>query len=210
MEPDFWHQRWARGEIDFHQPQGNPLLVKWFHRLERRPGDRIFVPLCGKTPDIGWLMSQGHPVVGCELSETAVVQLFEELGLKPEVTGVSGHRRYAAAGLDVLVGDFFELSAAQIGPVKAVYDRAALVAMPAGRRARYAAQLIAVADAAPQLLISFCYEQGAMQGPPFSVDGEELTALYGRRYTLQLLESAPVGGGLKGLCPAEEQVWHLC
>ena len=59
MEPDFWHQRWHNNEIGFHESKVNPALVKHLSSIELASGSRVFVPLCGKTLDIGWLLSQG-------------------------------------------------------------------------------------------------------------------------------------------------------
>ena len=53
MDPSFWHQRWAKNEIGFHEPKANPLLVTHFNGLSVPTGGRVFVPLCGKTLDIG-------------------------------------------------------------------------------------------------------------------------------------------------------------
>jgi thiopurine S-methyltransferase len=76
MQADFWHQRWAKGEIGFHESDINPLLIAHFANLGLEPGQRVFVPLCGKTHDISWLLAQGYNVVGAELSETAIKALF--------------------------------------------------------------------------------------------------------------------------------------
>jgi thiopurine S-methyltransferase len=96
-----------------------------------------------------------------------------------------------------------------LGPVEAVYDRAALVALPAEIRQRYAAHLMEITATAPQLLIGYEYDQALQAGPPFSVGREELHRHYGESYRLTLLASADVAGGLKGKCPAKEIVWLL-
>ncbi len=62
---------------------------------------------------------------------------------------------------------------------------------------------------APQLLISFEYDQRAMEGPPFSVSEEEIRQHYGHRYDITVLTSLDVPGGLKGRCPATERVYAL-
>lgn len=79
MEADFWHGKWARNEIGFHRSEANPLLVAHLDSLGLKPSARIFLPLCGKTLDIGWLLSNGFQVIGAELSEAAVVQLLRSL-----------------------------------------------------------------------------------------------------------------------------------
>lgn len=209
MEPDFWYKRWELKEIGFHEPKANPLLVKWFHQLGLDEGQRIFLPLCGKTLDIGWLLSQGVSVVGSELSEIAVRELFDELGLNPTVTQAGEFKRYSANNLDVYVGDFFELSAEILGKFDAIYDRAALVALPKHMRQAYTEKLMQLSNRAPQLVICFEYDQTIMEGPPFSISDEELASYFSSFYQLQSLEKTDVVGGLKGVCPAQEQVWYL-
>jgi len=71
MEAGFWHQRWQSDEIGFHEREGNALLVGHFEDAFGGQGSRVFLPLCGKTRDIGWLMVQGYRVVGAELSRMA-------------------------------------------------------------------------------------------------------------------------------------------
>ncbi len=93
MEASFWHQRWQDQQIAFHEKRGNHLLTQHFKRLtlsadrtsETDEPWRIFLPLCGKTLDIGWLLAQGCRVAGAELSELAIKQLFDELGVTPQV-----------------------------------------------------------------------------------------------------------------------------
>ena len=209
MDPSFWHQRWAKNEIGFHEPQANPLLVTHFKELALLKGRRVFVPLCGKTLDIGWLLSQGYRVAGAELSEVAIAQLFADLGVEPQLSTIGALKRYSGPNLDIFVGNIFDLSGSVLGAVDAVYDRAALVALPEPMRARYTAHLTAITNRAPQLLISYVYDQRVMDGPPFSVPNEEVTRHYERRYDVRPIASSDVPGGLKGKCAAKENVWLL-
>ena len=96
-----------------------------------------------------------------------------------------------------------------MGPVDAIYDRAALVALPETPRTRYAAHLMQITVTAPQLLICYDYDQSALAGPPFSISDDEVRRHYGDRYDLTRLESGPLAGGLKGKYPATENVWLL-
>lgn len=209
MEANFWHEKWAKRQIAFHQGEANPLLLDNFARLALPPGSRVFVPLCGKTRDIAWLLAQGCRVCGAELVETAVVELFDELGVTPAITPERAGRRYHAPGIDIVVGDLFALSADALGAVDAVYDRAALVALPQAMRERYAAHLIALTHAAPQLLVTYVYDQSLASGPPFSVSRDEVHRHYGDHYEVSLIASHDVVGGLKGQCPAHEDVWLM-
>lgn len=209
MHADFWHQRWEKNEIHFHESEANPLLVKHFSALLLAEGSRVFLPLCGKTLDIAWLLTQGCRVAGAELSKIAVEQLFAELGVTPAISQVGALAHYSAEDIDIYLGDIFDLSGAVLGSVDAIYDRAALVALPDTMRGRYAAHLTAITQHAPQLLICFVYDQSQLAGPPFSISNEEVNQHYGNIYDLTLLESAPMASGLKGQTPASENVWLL-
>ena len=209
MKEQFWQDRWENNQIAFHKAEANPLLVRNFHALNAVPGGHAFVPLCGKSQDLRWLAEQGCRVSGAELSEIAVEQFFEELGAKPHITAVGSLRRYEAEGFTIFQGSIFELTPEVLGPVDFVYDRAALVAFPEEMRDRYAPHLVTLTVAAPQLLISYEYDQACMDGPPFSVTEHELERLYRERFVFSLLEREQVAGGLKGKCPAHEAVWHL-
>lgn len=209
MNLSFWHQRWENNEIGFHESQPNPLLVTHFHELFMAKGRRIFVPLCGKTLDISWLLSHGYSVAGAEVSGLAIEQLFMELGMQPEIETVGQVEQWSAKNLDIFVGDIFTVSGKMLGPVDAVYDRAALVAFPGDLRTRYTAHLTEMTDTSPQLLICYDYDQRLMDGPPFSVNDEEVHRHYATRYDLTLLASTEVAGGLKGKGPAKENVWLL-
>ena len=208
MEAAFWHERWSKNQIGFHESAVNPLLVAHSGALGLGPGAHVLVPLCGMSLDIDWLLEQGCRVTGVELSSLAIERLFARLGLQPVVATEGALECWRADGLAVFVGDFFLLPHAAIGQVDAVYDRAALIALPPQMRQRYATHLDRVADGAPQLLVTLQYDQAQVAGPPFCVDEQELRRLYGNR-TRSLLSSQVIAGGLKGRCPATENVWLL-
>jgi thiopurine S-methyltransferase len=204
MEHNFWLDRWQTNQIGFHLSDANPLLVKHFKALALPAGSRIFIPLCGKTLDITWLLSQGYRVVGAELVEMAIVQLFNELGVPPNITTVGELKRYSAHNIDIFVGDIFNITADMLGAVDATYDRAALVALPSEMRVRYTTHLKTITQHAPELLITFEYDQALVQGPPFSVNAAEVKSHYG---DATLLESNDLPNGLKGQYPAKEATW---
>ena len=207
MEPNFWHERWARREIGFHEGEANAALVAHFGALGLAPGARILVPLCGKTRDIAWLLDRCHRVAGVELSPVAIGELFAELNITPTLTEEGPLTHYRAANLDIWVGDLFDLTAERLGEVDAIYDRAALVALPETLRGRYTAHLMALTRTAPQLLMTYEYDQQAHAGPPFSIQEEEVRDRYEGAYHLRLLAREPVEGGLKGKIPAASAAW---
>ncbi|MEM9494187.1 MAG: thiopurine S-methyltransferase, partial [Myxococcota bacterium] len=83
MNTEFWHDCWQQNDIAFHKSEANPLLLKYLDKLALPQGARIFVPLCGKTLDIPWLLAQVYRVAGAELVQTAVEQLFAEMTVEP-------------------------------------------------------------------------------------------------------------------------------
>jgi len=209
MKKDFWIQTWDNNEIGFHEGKPNALLVAHLKELSLVEGSRLFLPLCGKTQDISWLLSQGYRVVGAELSKLAVKQLFIELDLQPEITECGNVSRYGASNIDIFLGDIFEVSSELLGTVDATYDRAALVALPEEMRKQYTSHLLEMTGNAEQLLITFEYDQTVMPGPPFSISSDEVNRHYKDHYDVTLLESISVPGGLKGQCAAIENIWLL-
>ncbi|MDE1162424.1 MAG: thiopurine S-methyltransferase [Acidobacteriaceae bacterium] len=207
MEEQFWKQKWQDNEIFFHEGQPNHLMLRHIGSLALHPGARVFVPLCGKSYDLHWLRQQGYDVVGAELSQIAIDQLFEELNLQPTIEPIGALLRYTAPGMTIFVGSIFALDAATLGPIDAIYDRAAMVALPKPLREQYIAHLDTLAASAPRLLITFTYDQTLQAGPPFSLDEQLIHHDLGTAHKLTLLETADVPGGLKVKCPATESAW---
>ena len=193
MNPDFWHQRWHDGQIGFHQSAPTPLLLKHWPSLGVTAGAKVFVPLAGKSLDMAWFASQGFEVLGVELSKLAVEQFFAEHGLQPQIRDSKYGRHYAAGGIEVINGDAFALDAEAVRDCAAVFDRAALIALPPELRIRYANELYAKLPAGCRgLLISLEYAQAERDGPPFSVTEDEVRALFGDDWTTDLLERRPI------------------
>jgi thiopurine S-methyltransferase len=193
MEPQFWHERWAINQIGFNQSEVNPYLQRFWPELNLKPGERVLVPLCGKTIDMRWLNQQGLHVVGVELSEKAVQDFFSEGGVEPRVE-VRGHFKvYSVEACEIWCGDFFALKAKDIGNCSALYDRAALIALPAEMRWRYVECLNRILPADCRgLLISLDYEQSEIAGPPFSVPEEEVMQLLSREWRVKLIADEDV------------------
>lgn len=209
MKASFWHQKWESNQIGFHESDVNPLLVQHIGQLNLAEGSRIFLPLCGKTLDMAWLLDKGYQVAGAELSELAIQQLFAELEVEPQVSVLGELKRYQAEGLDIFVGDIFNVSPEQFGNVDAIYDRAALVALPPETRKRYTQHVVELTKRAPQLLLCFEYDQSLMSGPPFSIVGKEVHAHYDQYYRVEQLASTLMDGGFKGTIATLDTVWRL-
>lgn len=209
MEQDFWHRRWEKNEIGFHEAQPNELLVKHCVQLGLSDDSRVFLPLCGKTRDIDWLLAQGYQVVGIELNQSAVDQLFERLIISPHKSVIKQDLCcYQSKNLTIFQGDIFKLGRYELGSVDAIYDRAALVALPDELRTQYARHLLTLCPKTPQLLIVFEYDQRQMDGPPFSVSVSDIEKVYQSHYTISQCQTRQVPGGVRQV-PAQEKAWLL-
>ena len=215
MHAEFWQARWARSEIGFHLPEVNPYLQQYWPALGLPEGTRVLVPLCGKSLDLAWLAGLGYHVVGVELAQRAVEDFFDEHKLLPEVSEVGALRLYRAGAVEIYCGDFFALTAQQLDGCSALYDRAALIALPPEMRARYVAHLTQVLPSRCQgLLVSLDYDQTRMDGPPFAVADEEVQRLYMPEWHLQELVCGDVLGDnwrflKRGLERLDERVYQL-
>jgi len=189
MDAEFWHQRWRDGQIGFHQDRVTPLLEKHWDALGLPAGSKVFVPLAGKSLDMDWLAARGHRVLGMELSELAVQQFFTERGVEPTISTSRLGEHYTAGAIELVRGDVFALDAASLADCAAVYDRAALIALPPDMRKRYADEPYArLPTGCRGLLITLDYPQHEKNGPPFSVDEDEVRALFHRDWRIDVLE----------------------
>ncbi|CRM01524.1 MULTISPECIES: thiopurine S-methyltransferase [Pseudomonas] len=188
MEPTFWQERWARNQIGFHLSEVNPYLLQYWPQLDLAEGAKVLVPLCGKSLDLIWLASHGHPVLGIELSELAVEAFFDEQNLTPRITRRGEFKVYQAGSIELWCGDFFALAADAVADCTALYDRAALIALPPLMRARYAEHLSGLLQQGCQgLLVTLDYDQTQKAGPPFAVTDDEVRVLFGSHWTQRKL-----------------------
>lgn len=206
MEHDFWHKRWAEQRIGFHQETVNKLLEKYFSVLDLALGAQVFVPLSGKSTDMLWLREQGCGVLGVELSDTACDAFFNENGQKVEGSAVGDFYVRSFDQVALLCGDFFQLTSRQLNQVTAVYDRAALIALPAEMREAYAKKMMGLLPRGVKILLITLEFEGK-EGPPFSVSSNEVFALFSERFAIeQLVVERPSDGRDAG---RSEVVWLL-
>ena len=190
MDAEFWHNRWQDNLIPFHKANVNHYLERYFERLGLVEGDRVLVPLCGKSVDMVWLRDRGCAVTGVELSAIAVQDFFSEQGITAGEREDGAFQVLEGEGIKLLSGDIFALDGGHMANIAAVYDRAALVALPTEMRARYVDHLLSLlAPQVPMLLLTFEYPAHEIDGPPFSVDEEQVRALYAGRREVTRLES---------------------
>lgn len=213
MHEDFWQARWSHNEIGFHLDEVNPWLRK--HLAVFSSAEKLLVPLCGKSLDLHWLAEQGFAVRGVELAEKAITDFFAEQQLQPQVYQNGAFRVFQAGRIELWCGDFFALTAEQVADCDGLYDRAALIALPAPMRQRYVAHLSQILRPGCEgLLIGLEYPQAQMEGPPFAVGDAEIRALYGADWDVEGLEREDVLARnwrflKRGLGFLEESVYRL-
>ncbi|SFU63128.1 thiopurine S-methyltransferase [Halomonas korlensis] len=200
-----WLDRWREGRIGFHRDRPHPALVRHWPRLGIRPGTKVLVPLCGKSLDMRWLGQHDHPVLGIELAPEAIEQFVGE--------GTSEISRYRQDGFDICrqanvelwCGDFFHFHIQQAAEIGAFYDRAALIALPAPTRQRYAfhlAQLLPPGAAGLLISLTRTLDDG---GPPYTVSSDEVRELFEPNFHVTHLEDGEPEAG-SGF---QESVWAM-
>ena len=181
-DKDFWKTKWISGDIAFHQPRVEPLLVQYFASI---PPGKVLVPLCGKTLDMIWLRDHGWKITGVELVAEACEAFFKENAIDYRIETHGEFSIYRSPSIDLWCGDFFKLPAEVIAACTAVYDRAALIALPAPLRAKYMAHLSAHATpGVTMLMLAVEYPQENFPGPPFSVPWAEIKTGYATRWDI--------------------------
>lgn len=220
MNPEFWQNRWQEKRIGFNQSEVNSLLIKYWSALNLPASSRVFVPLCGKSIDMVWLSAQGYDVVGVELVESAVQAFFAEQNIQPTIyqhaenikikcyQGELGDSETKRT-ITLWVADIFALTSTDIGSIDVVYDKAALIALPADMRTQYSEQVCLLSGTVPQLVITLNYDQSKKDGPPFSVSCEQVQQYYGSRYQITELAREPAAIGSAPDLTVSEQVWLL-
>lgn len=192
-DAEFWLSRWQQRQTGFHRQQVNEHLLQFWPALGVPAGATVFVPLCGKSLDLVWLQQQGHRVVGVELSTLAANAFFSEQGIADNPLAAEPFVLRGNDELRFYVGDFFHLQASHLQPCHALYDRAALVALPASTRKAYVEQLLRLFPAGVKmLLVTLEYDDRIMQGPPFSVTEAEVNELFGGEFDVARLQAQEV------------------
>jgi len=177
MEAKFWLERWEKKEIGFHKAEVNSSLLAVSKEFHFQRGQRVFVPLCGKSVDLVWFSNQGLKVTGVEISPLACAEFFRENAISFTRRQNAHFEVYASPQVEIWCGDFFEFQDSR--EFDLIYDRASNIALPPLMRPRYYQHLKSLIQAQTRLcLITIEYNQQLVEGPPFSVSEEEIRKVY--------------------------------
>jgi len=188
MQARDWLETWEIEQIRFHKAEVHPDLLRHSKRLLGKAKHRVLVPLCGKTLDMPWLVSQGHEVVGIELSPIAAEAVFEENGLAFSMRRRDGLNFYEGPNLTIICGDIFKVRREHVGDPDRVWDRAAMVALSPSVREAYVAKIRELASPGHILLSAFGYDETLKDGPPYAIPQKQIRRIYPEMEVLAVSE----------------------
>ncbi len=211
----YWIERWEESQIGFHLPETHPGLLRWFSDSQVLEQSKVFVPLCGKSLDMIWLLQQGCQVIGVEVSQLAVDAFMQEQTLSPKKMLLPDFSLWRVDKLQIYCGDFFRLSANALSGVSDVYDRAALVALDKPLRQQYIEHLLTIIPENCNIfLITVDYDPSEMSGPPFAVPDTEVHEYFSSDFIINKLSEENVLAAHqhfadKGLSSLIERIYRL-
>ena len=187
VDKAYWEGVWRNDELGFHQPQVNRNFQSFWQRLELAPDSRVFVPLCGKSLDMDWLLSEGHEVIGADLSAKAQ-QEYLVTHDEPIRYNQDNQLKFAWQGrLLFVAGDILHMEPEMLRSVDAVYDRAALIALTPAARQNYALFLAHSLKPSAKMLLITRQAPEEQLVPPFNVTATDLDNLYASNFRIEHL-----------------------
>ena len=200
---DHHHSDGAGDDDEYYEGHGSGKVDKYLQKhLDRltggKPSVSFLVTLCGNSPDLVWLCEQGHAVVGSEISEIAVKDIFEKpsngTSIPYAVTSEGKFRVYSATdgkNLKVYIGDFFELTAEISGTFDAVWDSHGIVSLPVELHEAYAKKVCSLLKPGAKLLFSTVeYDISELKsGPaPCPIPTARLRELFPDNFDVELMD----------------------
>ena len=201
---DHAHGHAHDGDDEYYDGHGSGKVDKYLQKhLARLTGGKpkaaFLITLCGNSPDLVWLCEQGYTVVGSEISEKAVKEIFEKplngTAVPYAVTSKGNFKVYSATDgkdLKVYVGDFLELTAEITGTFDAVWDSHGIVSLPITFHGAYAQKVCSLLKPGGKLLFSTVeYDINELQsGPaPCPIPTDRLKELFPDNFDVELLDN---------------------
>lgn len=119
-----WKNLYEIGSTPWQYLTPHPKLIQHFNALTNgSPNLKIFVPLCGKSKDLPYLLSLGHTVFGIEYVAQAIEELQKENNIEMEFDPVTSVYSTSDGKLKIFNGDFFQCPIENFGPFDAIWDR---------------------------------------------------------------------------------------
>ncbi|XP_041356889.1 probable thiopurine S-methyltransferase [Gigantopelta aegis] len=194
MSVDDWKKRWDKEQTEFHLPKVHPMLEKHLGALvQGRSKLRFFIPLCGKSVDMRWLLEQGHGVVGCEGVDKGCQEFLQENKMKYTASPMKSCEgtvyRSQCSPLTLYRCDVFDLRREDVGQFDCIWDRGSFVAIPVSKRKRYADIIVSLMKPDCRYLLDcFLLNNEQFAGPPFSCTENDINTFYGSYCAVKKLD----------------------
>ena len=156
----------------------------------------IFLPLCGRSPDMIWLVSQGHRVTGVEWLESVIQRFFTENNLEYDVkTGVNGGKErglvYSAKNIPITIYccDMFSVTSEAIDKFDCILDIGSMASQPPAVYSEYSIICRTLLKPKGSILLStFNFDQPLRNYPPFACPLEQIQKMYGVEFDIVLAQ----------------------
>lgn len=198
MTENIWEKAWEENNTRWQQGQYNKHLVTYFHQLPIAKSLEVFVPLCGKSKDLLWLLKNGCKVTGVELCEKPIVEFFSESNLDYKIDRTRGYDIYTGENIKIIKADLFYLDTKFYSSFDFIYDRASLVAIEPAERSSYSNLLTKVLKPGGSILLITFSSDKPLQGPPYSVSETEVKSLFRKDFEINKLGHEKVDSSLVG------------
>ena len=186
---EYWENRWITNQTGWHRSVYNDLMVKYWPELGIPTDSKVLVPLCGKSLDMLWLAEKGHAIVGIEFTRVAVERFFSENNLEHTIVKHPSYIEFSSDLYTILNGNILAIPSDLI-QAEAWYDRAAMIAINPDLREDYVSQIRQQTKVgAVGLLITYSYPQEEMEGPPFSLNNDDVFQLFQDGFRVECLET---------------------
>lgn len=100
-----------------------------------------------------WLAQEGYHVIGIELHLQTCHEFFQQVNIEYSEVQQDNFTILKAENITLISGDFFDLTNSLLGKIDAIYDRAALVALPQDMRIKYVEHLKQLMSTHTQMLL---------------------------------------------------------
>jgi len=198
----YWENRYKTRCFQWHIDQVHPQLLKYLGELTnlgegKQESLKFFVPLCGKSKDIPFLLSLGFEVFGIEVVASVIQEFSKENDIELEFD--EGKHLYSSKDgkLKIYCEDMFKCPIEEYGPFDCIWDRASFIALDYAFRPAYmdvvkrsVAHGIGSGHKFRYLIQTVKYDKNNFNGPPKCVDAEDFKEHFESWAKVTVLESS--------------------
>lgn len=200
---EYWENRYKTRCLQWHIDEVHPHLLKYLSLLTQETEEdpknkdkklKFFLPLCGKSKDIPFLLNLGFQVFGVEGVDSVIQEFIQENQLDLQLDESRKIYQTKDGQLQIYCGDLFKCPIEEYGPFDCVWDRASLIALEYSFRPAYLDMMKRAVGHGKghdfrYVLQSVKYDKTKCPGPPRAVDSQDIKDHYGSWADVSCLES---------------------